>query len=71
VAGGQYEKESILGRRKQSFGGHDINANHGFNPGAVGKPYGEVVLDANGNIFGMASGEGTSGSSGAVYEITP
>jgi hypothetical protein len=34
VAGGEYEKQSILGRRKQGFGGHDSNADHGFNAGS-------------------------------------
>jgi hypothetical protein len=32
VAGGEYEKQSILGRRKQGFGGHDSNAHHSFDP---------------------------------------
>jgi hypothetical protein len=34
VAGGEYEKQSILDRRKQGFGGHDSNADHGFNAGS-------------------------------------
>jgi hypothetical protein len=35
VAGGEHEKQSILGRRKQGFGGHDSNADHGFNAGSL------------------------------------
>ena len=55
----------------KSGGGWTEHVIHRFRGAAGGNPYGEVVLDGNGNIYGMASGEGTKGSSGAVYEITP
>jgi uncharacterized repeat protein (TIGR03803 family) len=54
-----------------SKGGWTEHVLHRFQGAVGGNPYGEVFLDGQGNIFGMVSGEGTSGSSGAVYEITP
>jgi len=53
-----------------SSGGWTEQVLHRFGGAAGGHPYGEVVLDGQGNIFGTASGEGTPGSSGAVFEIT-
>jgi uncharacterized repeat protein (TIGR03803 family) len=44
---------------------------HRFRGPAGGNPWGGLVVDGNGNIFGAASGEGTSGSPGSVFEITP
>jgi uncharacterized repeat protein (TIGR03803 family) len=44
---------------------------HRFRGPAGGNPWGGIVLDGNGNIYGVASGEGTRGSSGSVFEITP
>jgi uncharacterized repeat protein (TIGR03803 family) len=43
---------------------------HRFRGPAGGNPWGGIILDGNGNIYGAASGEGTSGSSGSVFEIT-
>jgi hypothetical protein len=36
----------------------------------AGNPYGAVVVDARGVIYGMASGDGTGGA-GGVFEIIP
>jgi uncharacterized repeat protein (TIGR03803 family) len=44
---------------------------HRFRGPAGGNPWGGLVVDGNGNIYGAASGGGTSGSSGSVFEITP
>src|SRR5208282_218554 len=44
---------------------------HDFTGGSDGgKPYCNVVLDANGNLYGTASVGGTQGV-GVVWEITP
>jgi hypothetical protein len=42
----------------------------GFNGGAGDAPYGNVILDASGNVYTTASGGGTHGY-GVVFEITP
>ena len=45
---------------------------HDFTGGSDGgKPYSNVYIDANGNLFGTASGGGNSNSDGVVWEITP
>ncbi len=42
----------------------------GFNGGAGAAPYGNVILDASGNVYTTASVGGTHGD-GVVFEITP
>jgi uncharacterized repeat protein (TIGR03803 family) len=54
-----------------SKGGWTEQVLHRFSGSTGGNPYGMLVFDGNGNIYGVASGEGTRGSSGLVYEITP
>ena len=54
-----------------SKGGWTEHVVHRFRGPAGGNPWGGLVVDGNGNIFGAASGEGTGGSSGSVFEITP
>jgi uncharacterized repeat protein (TIGR03803 family) len=43
---------------------------HRFRGPAGGNPWGGLVIH-DGKIYGPASGEGTSGSNGSVFEITP
>ena len=54
-----------------STGGWTEHVVHRFRGFAGGNPFGGLVVDGNGDIYGAASGEGTSGSSGSVFEITP
>jgi uncharacterized repeat protein (TIGR03803 family) len=54
-----------------SSGGWTEQVLHSFRGSAGGQPFGEVLFDGQGNIYGAVSGEGTNGSDGAVYEITP
>ena len=54
-----------------SNGGWTEHVLHRFRGPAGGNPWGGIILDGNGNIYGAASGEGTSGSFGSVFEITP
>jgi uncharacterized repeat protein (TIGR03803 family) len=42
----------------------------GFNGFAGNTPYGNVILDASGNVYGTASAGGTH-NDGVVFEITP
>jgi uncharacterized repeat protein (TIGR03803 family) len=42
----------------------------GFNGSAGNYPYGNVILDASGNVYGTAS-EGGTHNEGVVFEITP
>jgi hypothetical protein len=49
---------------------------HDFTGGSDGKyPFGQVVLDANGNAFGTVRNGGNSGCDGSgcgvIFEITP
>ena len=53
-----------------SNGGWTEQVLHRFQGKPAGAPFGEVVFDSLGNIYGIASGEGTNGA-GAVFEITP
>jgi uncharacterized repeat protein (TIGR03803 family) len=43
---------------------------HDFNDGDGFQPFGTLILDANGNVYGTATGGGGYGS-GVVWEITP
>jgi len=54
-----------------SKGGWTEEVLHRFSKSPGGNPFGSVVFDANGNIYGVASGEGTHGAHGFVFEITP
>jgi uncharacterized repeat protein (TIGR03803 family) len=54
-----------------SKGGWTEQVLHRFLGAAGGNSWGGIILDGNGNIYGAASGQGTSGSSGTVFEITP
>jgi len=55
----------------KSKGGWTEHVVHRFRGPAGGNPWGGLVVDGNDNIYGAASGEGTSGSSGSVFEIMP
>ena len=53
-----------------SGGNWSYTALHDFTGGSDGgQPYGQVTLDANGNVYGTASTGGTSGN-GVAWEIT-
>ncbi len=54
----------------QSNGVWGLTDLHDFDFGTAFFPYGGVTLDANGNLFGTASGGGVYGD-GVVWEITP
>lgn len=54
-----------------SNGGWIYTSLHDFTGGADGsQPFGQVTLDANGNLYGTASGGGTN-NKGVVWEIAP
>jgi len=54
-----------------SGGNWSYTSLHDFTGGSDGgKPYGQVTLDANGNIYGTAANGGATGN-GVVWKITP
>jgi uncharacterized repeat protein (TIGR03803 family) len=54
-----------------SGGGWTFTSLHDFTGGNDGgNPWGNVILDANGNLYGTASSGGAYGA-GVVWEITP
>jgi len=75
---GAYNEGSVF-KLTPSDGGWTLTTLHSFTGGADGgSPYGQVILDANGTIYGTASAGGpTVGECqqnlgcGVVWEITP
>ncbi len=68
--GGQHGAGSVF-KLSHSGGPWVYTSLHDFTGGTDGsQPYGQVVLDNSGNIYGTTTHGGTTGS-GVVYEITP
>jgi len=69
-AEGAHGKGSVF-KLTPSGGGWTYTDLHDFTGGSDGQaPYGPLAIDGAGNIYGVVS-HGTSGGSGAVFEITP
>jgi len=68
--GGAYEAGAVF-KLTPSSGGWTYTSLHDFTGGSDGwKPWGGVVLDQSGNIYGTTAGGGAYGY-GVVWEITP
>ncbi|HEY6763991.1 MAG TPA: choice-of-anchor tandem repeat GloVer-containing protein [Candidatus Sulfotelmatobacter sp.] len=77
VVGGAYNQGTVY-QLSPAAGGHwTTNVLHHFTGGTDGGvPYGGVILDANGNVYGMTSAGGGTTSAcqygcGVVFELTP
>lgn len=72
IFGGSYNYGTVFGMRRTAGGGWQEGVLHSFNDsnqdGYV--PYGGVILDAEGNIYGTTNGGG-AGSWGTVFELQP
>ncbi len=73
--GGAYSSGTVF-KLTYSGGSWIYSSLYDFTGGSDGKyPYGQVVLDANGNVFGTARNGGNSGCDGSgcgvIFEITP
>lgn len=67
---GPYGQGSVF-ELTDSYGGWTYTTLHDFTGGSDGgSPASNVTFDANGNLYGTASGGGWSGQ-GVVWEITP
>ncbi len=70
VGAGAYGYGSVF-KLSPSNDGWTYTSLHDFTGGIDGAyPYGSVILDANGNVYGTASGGGAYGR-GVAFEITP
>lgn len=76
VEGGQYDVGFVF-KMTPSGSGYDYSVLHNFTGGTDGGyPYGQIVLDANGNLYGATEGGGMKSDycgngCGVVWEITP
>ena len=76
VEGGQYGVGFVF-KMTPSGSGYTCSVLHNFTGGTDGGyPYGQIVLDANGNLYGATEGGGMksgycSDGCGVVWEITP
>jgi uncharacterized repeat protein (TIGR03803 family) len=63
---------SSLNLRKLADQAQTETVLHAFNSGADGcVPYGGVVLDSNGNLYGTTSQRGGTANGGTVFDLTP
>ena len=70
IAGGAYQQGSVF-KLTQSNGSWTYSTVYDFTNGSDGRsPYGHLIFDANGNLYGTAGWGGSSGN-GVVWEITP
>lgn len=70
VAGGANQQGSVF-KLTHSGGSWIYSTLHDFTGGNDGRaPYGHLILDTKGNLYGTA-GWGGSGGNGVVWEITP
>jgi len=70
VGGGAFQQGSVF-KLTYSQGGWTYNDLHDFTAGSDGRaPYGALIVDASGNLYGTAGWGGSNGN-GVVWEITP
>ncbi len=70
VSGGAYQQGSVF-KLAQTGGGWTYTSLHDFTGGNDGRaPYGNLIFDASGNLYGTAGWGGSSGN-GVVWEIAP
>jgi uncharacterized repeat protein (TIGR03803 family) len=70
LGGGAFQHGSVF-KLTHSSSGWTYAALHDFTAGNDGRsPYGQLILDANGNLYGTAGWGGSNGY-GVVWEITP
>jgi uncharacterized repeat protein (TIGR03803 family) len=70
LAGGAFQQGSVF-KLTHSDGGWTYTSLHDFTGDSDGRsPYGHLIFDASGNLYGTAGWGGSSGN-GVVWEITP
>jgi len=70
LAGGAYQEGSVF-KLTNTDGAWTYTTLHDFSNGSDGRsPYGHLILDSNGNLYGTA-GWGGSTNNGVIWEITP
>ncbi len=70
LAGGAYQQGSVF-KLTNSNGAWTYTTLHDFSNGSDGRsPYGHLILDSSGNLYGTA-GWGGSTNHGVIWEITP
>jgi uncharacterized repeat protein (TIGR03803 family) len=70
LAGGSFQQGAVF-KLTNSNGVWTYNSLHDFTNGSDGRsPYGHLLLDTSGNLYGTAGWGGSSGN-GVVWEITP
>jgi uncharacterized repeat protein (TIGR03803 family) len=70
LAGGAFQQGSVF-KLTHSDGGWTYTSLHDFTGGSDGRsPYGHLIFDTNGNLYGTAGWGGSTGN-GVVWEITP
>jgi uncharacterized repeat protein (TIGR03803 family) len=70
LAGGAFQQGSVF-KLTHTNGGWTYATLHDFSNGSDGRsPYGHLVLDGSGNLYGTA-GWGGSSNAGVIWEITP
>ena len=69
--GGTYNEGVVFELIAQQGGGWTEKVLHSFGQGTDGRfPYGSLILDASGNVYGTASGGGSL-AAGVAYELSP
>ncbi len=70
LAGGAFQQGSVF-KLTHSSGGWSYSTLYDFTDGSDGRsPYGHLILDGNGNLYGTA-GWGGPTNNGVIWEITP
>jgi len=70
LGGGAFQQGSVF-KLTHSNGSWTYTALHDFTSGNDGRsPYGQLIFDAAGNLYGTAGWGGSDGK-GVVWEITP
>jgi uncharacterized repeat protein (TIGR03803 family) len=70
LGGGTFGEGSVF-KLSPSQGGWVYTSLHDFTGGSDGRaPYGHLVVDVNGNLYGTAGWGGSAGY-GTIWEITP